>query len=432
MEANQIVLGYELNHQFAQISYLTPDREQPETYAFREEGERFNVPLLLCKRKEVNQWCYGDEAKRCHDAGDGTLVQEILQKALDGENITITEETEVYEYEARKLLTMFVKKSFGKMGFFLGNYQIKALVITVEKLDKKILEVLELVADSLQLDRERIFFQNYMESIYHYLIFQPKELRSYQVGVFDFGQEKLKSYRVEMNYKTKPVVTLIHPQVHGEIERILQSPEESPVYYEVLDQKLATLLKEFVGDGITSAIYLIGDGFTGDWYKESLNFICRGRKVFGGNNLYSKGAALAARERISSHKESASYVYLGEDKLKYNVGLRMLNGLDEDYVPILDAGVGWFEAKAELDFMLLEGSEIPFIITPMMGSGEKIIEVGVEGFELRKRGTVRLHMSVWMESEKTLILRIRDDGFGDFFPPEEEIWEKVIELGEET
>jgi hypothetical protein len=327
---------------------------------------------------------------------------------------------------------MFIKKSFGKMGFFLGNYQIKALMITVEKLDKRILKVLEAVADSLQLDRERIFFQNYMESIYHYLIFQPRELRSYQVGVFDFGGEILKSYRVEMNYKTKPVVTLIHPQVHEEIERILQSPAESPVYYELLDQKLTSCLKEFVGDEIMSSIYLLGEGFTGDWYRESLNFICRGRKVFGGNNLYSKGAAYAARERISEHKESASCVYLGEDKLKYNVGLYMLNGLDEEYVPILDAGTGWFEAKAELDFMLLEGREIPLIITPMMGSGKKVVQIEVEGFELRKRGTVRLHMSVWMESEKTLMIRIRDDGFGDFFQPEEEIWEKAIELGENS
>ncbi len=82
--------------------------------------------------------------------------------------------------------------------------------------------------------------------------------------------------------------------------------------------------------------------------------------------------------------------------------------------------------------MLLEGREIPLIITPMMGSGKKVVQIEVEGFELRKRGTVRLHMSVWMESEKTLMIRIRDDGFGDFFQPEEEIWEKAIELGENS
>ena len=65
MEDNRIVLGYELNHQFVQISYLVPDREQPDTYAFRTEGEKYNIPLCLCKRKEVNQWYYGDEAVRC-------------------------------------------------------------------------------------------------------------------------------------------------------------------------------------------------------------------------------------------------------------------------------------------------------------------------------------------------------------------------------
>jgi hypothetical protein len=234
-----------------------------------------------------------------------------------------------------------------------------------------------------------------------------------------------------MNHKTKPVVTMIHPQIHTNIARKNKFPSimEKDKFYEQMDMDFYKLLTRYVEGNIMTSIYLVGEGFAGEWYQESLKFLCKGRRVFGGNNLYSKGACLAAGEKIQPSENASAYILLGRDKLKSNVGMRLLNGTDEEYEPILDAGTNWYEAKAELDFMLMEGNIIPIIITPMMEEEERVHEIIVNGFENRPKGTVRLHLSVWMQTDKEMTIRITDEGFGDFFPAGSKVWEEKVLLG---
>lgn len=432
MEENRIVLGYDLNQEFAQISYFVLGTDKPETYGFGRDGEKDNIPLCLCRRNEVNQWYYGDEAIACFRQKEGILIDRLLEKAVLGQKIVIEDEDGKTEYDPVQLLGLFIKKSFSQMGFFLGSYVVEALMITVEELDETVLEVLDGAVKGLQLPKERIYFQSRLESIYYYIIHQPKELWSYQVGIFDFSSEHLKSYRVEMNHKTKPVVTLIYPKIHTHITRKKEhaSIMEKDRYLEQLDKDFLTLLSRYVEGNIMTSIYLIGDGFLGEWYKESLNFLCKGRRVFGGNNLYSKGASLAAGEKIQQSENAARYIFLGRDKLKSNVGIRMINGTDEEYQPILDAGCNWYEARTEMDFMLIEGNTVSFLITPMMGGKESVHEMVIDGFKDRPKGTVRLHLLAEMCSEREMHIKITDTGFGDFFPARDDVWEEKIILGE--
>ena len=55
----QIVIGYDLGEQFAQISNCYMDKQIPETYSVSTVDEHYNIPLCLCKRRDVNQWFFG-------------------------------------------------------------------------------------------------------------------------------------------------------------------------------------------------------------------------------------------------------------------------------------------------------------------------------------------------------------------------------------
>ena len=50
------------------------------------------------------------------------------------------------------------------------------------------------------------------------------------------------------------------------------------------------------GKDTYSCAYLTGEAFSKEWAKESLAFLCRRRKVFLGQNLYTKGACHASME----------------------------------------------------------------------------------------------------------------------------------------
>jgi len=423
MEANKIVLGYDLSEEYAQISYYISTREKPETFACYSEGEKYNIPLYLCKRTDANQWYHGREAIAFSKEGEGLLVGDLLNKAIQGKQVLLGETV----FEAVQLLGLFVKKSFGHMGFFLGGYEIEALMFTVNNLDKRLVSVLEEVAAGLNLAKERIFFQSYSESIFHYVMNQPMELRSGPVGIFDFTSDTLKSYRFELNHNTTPEVALIHEKLHENVVKRTEfsSGADREEYYNQLDGDFLHLMTHYLSEHNLTSIYLMGDGFDGEWYKASLNYLCKGRRVFGGNNLYSKGASLAAKEKKYPGFLTEKYVFLGKDKLKANVGMKIFNGSEELYQPLLDAGTNWYEANTEVSVMLWDEESVTFIVTPVDGSEARQFEIKVDGYENRPLGTVRLQIILRMQSDRMLHVRISDDGFGDFFPQRDDVWEEL-------
>ena len=74
--------------------------------------------------------------------------------------------------------------------------------------------------------------------------------------------------------------------------------EKEYAFPEAVDEALLEIAQDACGKGLIGSIFLIGDGFQGDWMKESLRFLCRGRRVFQGNNLFSKGACCGMQEKL--------------------------------------------------------------------------------------------------------------------------------------
>ena len=57
--------------------------------------------------------------------------------------------------------------------------------------------------------------------------------------------------------------------------------------------EFADIVERVFAGKIISAVYLLGNGFDGDWLKVSLQKLCRNRKVFAGKDMYSRGACYA-------------------------------------------------------------------------------------------------------------------------------------------
>ena len=54
-----VVIGYDLDDFKAQISYCPLDVYEAETVSSVMGNEIYDIPVVLCKRTEVNQWYYG-------------------------------------------------------------------------------------------------------------------------------------------------------------------------------------------------------------------------------------------------------------------------------------------------------------------------------------------------------------------------------------
>jgi hypothetical protein len=223
-----------------------------------------------------------------------------------------------------------------------------------------------------------------------------------------------------MNRKTSPVACFIESNIYPQMKLT-----------EDKDRTFLEILRKHCEDKVVTSIFLLGDDFSKQWCRESLKYMCRGRRVFQGNNLFSKGACYGARERTSPSTLSMSYVYLSDEKLRANVGMVCDKGQTEIYYPILNAGTSWFEANRSFDVMLVKGNNIVLNIVPIDGHISRTAKISLEGLRVRGNKTNRVGLKFYMDNPSAIWIEITDKGFGEFFPSTGQVWKECIPVGGE-
>ena len=422
----QYVIGFDLSDRYSQVSYWKIGTDGPETVSAVNGGQSYNIPTVLCKRNEVNQWFYGKDAVKNSEEGEGILLTNLLTKAREGKNVMLEGE----EFDPTRLLALFMKRCLSMLNLLVPSDRIASFMVTTQTLDYRTVEILNDVIPDLQLRAEHVFFQSHTESFYYYMIYQPEELWSQDVLLLDYSQEFLNSYRMERNRHTTPVVAYIEKQEYPQLKQVEMPEEESlqEEMRELLDHQFYQIVSECIGARAVSSAFLIGEGFEGEWMKESLRLLCNNRRVFQGNNLYSKGACYGALEKISQSELGKKLVFLGNEKLKSNLGMKVYRQGKESYLALLDAGVNWFEASRQCEFYLDTGNRISLLITPLTGRNVREEEVVLDGLPLRKKRTTRIRLSMRMLSESKVKVEMQDLGFGQIFPSSGQNWIREFEL----
>ena len=420
---NKVIVGYDLGKLVSQISYCQPDGTQAETVSGVAGTEQYNIPTVLCKRKGVNQWFYGREALKYAASKEGVLVEDLLTLAERGEDVVVEEEC----YDPVALLTLFVKRSLTLLNMQASVNRIEAFMFTVEDLSPQMVDVLSKIAAGLQLKTQNIFFQSHVESFYHYVLYQPKELWKNNVLIFDYSSH-LKSLHLECNKRTTPQVVFIRSKEYPTVKRMLFDEEGQNEQKRDLDATFLKIVEDEIQDNMISTVYLLGDGFKDNWATESLRVLCRNRRVFQGNNLYSRGACYGGVERLNPGPEGKSHVYLGRDKLKANIGMKVLRRGEESYFAILDAGSNWYEVVADFEIILESGNTLVFLITPLTGGKVTDKQIVLEGLPERPERTTRLRIHMEMSAVDKTVITVEDLGFGELIPSSGKAWTYTIHL----
>lgn len=417
------IIGYELGKQYIQMSYLKIGEKEPQTLSMIAGQEQYNIPFALYKQEDNNLWYIGKEALIRQKEQGGILLTDLLQNACKEE----TTEVNLESYDSAALLALYVKRSLTYLSMIVPLEKIAAMMFVVEKLDLKTVEVLRKMVDFLQLSKITIQFIEKEESFYYYNLHTDASFWNNQVYLYEMQDVELKSYCLSLNRQTKPVVTLIEKKEYGafpKIEHMPKNEEEKALWDEAF---LEHVTRDMEGK-IVSTVYLIGDGFLGEWYQKSVRFLCTKRRVFLGNNLYSKGACHALMDKMEPTELSASYVYLGTDKLKANVGMEILRQGAPSYLAILDGGSSWYDCRNEWDMILEGDNRLIFRITPLNGKNVIQTQIVLHGLQMSKTPLCRVHAEVYMENPQSMKIKLWDKGFGEFYPSGGQYWEENIEL----
>lgn len=408
-EKKGLYLGIDINAKYTMISYYQLHMTEPQTLSTVMGSETYQIPTYLGKKKGMGQWFFGEEARQKVKNNEALGIDDLLTKALADEEVYIEHE----KYTARDLLVIFLKKVLSVSGIAYTKWPISKVVITLDSVSMEYMELFSLMMSKLEMDVSKLMLIDYREAFYYYALNQKPEIFLHDVAMFDYRESDMISCVLERNQRTTPQMIRLTQQNHGKL-------------FDDKDSQFAQILEQVFQERIVSAVYLIGDGFDGDWTKVSLQYMCQGRKVFVGKNLYSKGACYAGA--VKDKKIDWPFVYIGENELKLNLYLKVVDNNEMQLHTLLTAGESWFESKGECEVILDGSPEIDFFIQEPDSREAHVESLELTDLPQRERRTTRLRITATPTSDRDVTIVIRDLGFGEIAPSSNRTWEHSITL----
>ena len=392
-------LGIDINSRSTVLSIYKSNMEEPVTVSTVLGEENYSIPTLLAKRFGMGQWFFGEEAALKSRVKEAALVEDLFGLALRDEEVFLDGNT----YQARDLMVIFFNKLFSIPGPMAAMGEVEKLVICVEQVNLEIMELMNYIAQKLDIESKKLTLIDRNECFYYYALSCKPELFLYNVALFDYNR----------NQSTRPQLVTLDVVNHGDIT-------------ENKDEMFDEIIADTFGSKLFSSVYLVGDGFDGDWMKLSLSRLCKGRKVFLGKNLYSKGACYGGF--IKDGRRDWPFIFIGDNDLKLNLSIKILENNVMKFLTLIDAGESWYDAKGECEVILDGEPELEFYIQRPESREAHTEVLELSDMPKRENRTTRLRIEASPVSDVAVSIVITDLGFGEISPSSGKSWEHTISL----
>lgn len=414
----KLYLGMDVCAENTQLSYFNQQTREPESICQLNTVDTYLLPNVAFFGEETKHWYVGSEALEHRFHQKGTMLEQVMEKLETTEKMIFQETTYTYE----DVLLVILK---GHIMEFLNRYedaQIERLVVTVYRYSNTLFRVLHMLQDELSLYGDKFFIIGHTSAYLHFIFQQPESLRNNSVGLFDYGPEGLEFYRVDIARRTTPqIVTVEHKNYRERMQyyRLYDNKRE-------LDQRFLEIVQEVLREAYMSAVYLTGVGFTEMWANESQNALCNGRRVFVGQNIYTKGACYAAY--IGSYVINPNkYIVNAEDMVHSDVGI-LTGDATDTFLPIARGGREWYNMRGKIYVCLDDTNRIELLYKNHYSQDAMREIIEIHGLPSRPNKTTRLSLEVEMYSGTKGAVVIRDEGFGKLYPTTNKIYRKEFVL----
>lgn len=402
-------LGIDINSRNTVLSIYKSNMEEPVTVSTVLGEENYSIPTILAKRVGMGQWFFGEEAISKSRVKEAVLVEDLFGMALRNEETVVDGTT----FEARDLMVIYFNKLFSIPGPMAALGEVEKLVICVEQISLDVMELMNYVVQKLGIDSKKLSLIDRNECFYYYALSCKPELFLYNVALFDYSGSNMVSCILNRNQSTRPQLVTLDVVNHGDIT-------------ENKDEMFDNIIADTFGSMLFSSVYLVGDGFDGDWMKLSLARLCKGRKVFLGKNLYSKGACYGGY--IKDGRRDWPFIFIGDNDLKLNLSIKILDNNVMKFLTLIDAGESWYDAKGECEVILDGEPELEFYIQRPESREAHTEVLELSDLPKRENRTTRLRIEASPISDVAVSIVITDLGFGEISPSSGKSWEHTISL----
>lgn len=418
-------MGIDFSDDFSQVSYIGTNDTEPVSLSTLKGEKRYLIPTVLYKKKQINEWCIGDEAnQRFYDDDDESqTVRNIIKKIMKDEVFLIENKT----YTAKEMLQIFFRELLIYAKNILGAGKIHEITVTVPKTTETLTMYIYDAVKKCGFDKEHIRVLTHSESFIYYTINQQKNVWVNDVGLFDFNNEHFIYKRLSVIKNKKPAIISVSEMdfsriISDEMMYASESRAKADIkFYEII-------IDEF-RKHIASAVYLTGTGFYQDWAEKSLKELCSKRRVFKGYNLFVKGACYASYKKYRNIT-AVEHIFQCEGRTKCNIGL-MIEHEGRNIVMLLSkAGTNWYNAGAQVECIIDNVKQMQFVFSPAISNIQRNVVVDLSSLPVRENKTTRVRISIAYKNDSECEIEVRDLGFGDFFKATDTVIRETVDIND--
>ncbi|MDD3218487.1 MAG: DUF5716 family protein [Lachnospiraceae bacterium] len=413
-EVRNILIGFELRREFSQFCYYDRKAQDPISIPMKVGTNEYEFSTHLSKKKGEDTWRFGMEADYFASQEGWIGIDSLYDLCESVEPVMVDEE----ERQPFELMGEFLKETLKMLGIAEPIAHISGLMITTEELSRNMVLNLRKACMYAGFEKGQFFVQDFHESFYYHTFYQRPEIWNRRVALFHFHDDKVSYEDLILNPKPRPMAVTL---TKGKTIELNPNPKER-------DMEFYQLIQDSFKNYLFSGVFLTGEGFDKAWAVKSIALLCKNqRKVFYGNNLFAKGACYAVKERLEEHNLKG-YLYEGQDLVKTNIGMEMTIQGTQAYYSMVMAGVNWYEAEKECEFLLDDTSELVFSVHNMESQERTRYRMQLSNLPQRPNKTTRIHLSVEFESPHKCQIVAKDMGFGEMYASSGQIWTDLLEV----
>lgn len=424
--AKTLYAGLDLCDRFSQLCCFNERIFEPEEIE-RKPGLSM-IPTVLAVKEDTKEWFFGEDAIELSKKREGCLVERILERIAKNEEFLIYGTA----FTGIQILEKYFRKTLSLLKQYYPNDTIKRLVVSVSEMDMQVIRVIYKALQKMGIEKDRAQVISHEQAYLYYSLSQKKELWMNDIGMFDFDYKGLTYHQISINRRTLPMVAgVTHKDFTETLSYDLLMEQGNNGGIDYIFENIA---KSVLHKQIISTVYITGAGFEGSWAAEVLKELCVGRRLFAGQNLYTKGACYAARELENVQEDNGQgklkdFIFLSREMVPCSITMKLYHNASVEEMLLIKAGMPWFEATIRITIIPDQEDELEFSVRDVMKRTQTSHIISLGEIKGRPNKTTRLDIHIHFTDIKTFIIGIKDRGFGELYPTSNRIWEKTISLG---
>lgn len=407
-----LMLGIDFSKTDMQIGLWNEERTCADVYQFPEYLGGEIIPTMVIADEEGKLLVAKealDYSMKTQKQGVTSLYGKLSNGNVDLGGVEMTV-NEVFAYYLKETLAVIRKR--------YGSASIARIGITGERLTEEKKAHLADVMESIGYSRDKLFFASHADAVLWYEICEGTKGGSMTL---DFDSKGMIAYVINAGNEELEIPYYVETVDYsglmpGGLENILDKEERENSFTNITE--LAITRKALARLYVTGAIVEIAG------IPQLLSrYFDTGRRIFAGRSLYCLGACyLAVKEKLPKKT-------IGDNQIFHNVFLEAYQDAVVKPVRLLKAGTVLKRACSEIQVILDDTKEMKFQIEDVRTKESIHCTLRPDELYYRENKTMRLEIQASFLDYETLVLKVRDVGFGTICPATYRVWEQIVNLG---